>query len=482
MFELDAQGRVTALQGKTLEFKRDLSSPEKPLRTIVAFANSAGGRLVIGVEDDGVVLGVADPVAEEERISNLIADSIRPQITPGIDLVPVAGKTVLVVDVPLSTARPHYLRTKGLDSGTYVRLGSSNRLADTSLIADIERSARGIRFEDLTDSRATLADLDLSTLPLIDGRVITEDDLLPLGLATRSGDSLLPTNAGLLAASPYPDRFMPSAWVLAGRIRGANRTDIVDRMEYHGPLPGAVEPVMDFLRKHAFLSAKFGEVRRRDVWSIPIEPLREIIVNALVHANYAEPGTPVRIAFYDDHIVVEGPGLLVPGMTIPGMRNASRLRNPSLARIFRAAGLMENFGTGVRRVLEQIAEEGFREPVIEEIQDRVRFTVFVPSHDPLGGQSEQVDEQVSKSSEQVSKSSERVRALLELANRAPCSRGELLEALGLTNAYGNYKRWLVPLVEEGYLALTIPDKPNSRNQRYITTDTGRRLLADASDE
>ena len=82
----------------------------------------------------------------------------------------------------------------------------------------------------------------------------------------------------------------------------------------------------------------------------------------------------------------------------------------------------------------------------------------------------------------MSKSSEQVKALLELANRAPCSRGELLEALGLTNAYGNYKRWLVPLVEEGYLALTIPDKPNSRNQRYITTDTGRRLLADASDE
>lgn len=90
--------------------------------------------------------------------------------------------------------------------------------------------------------------------------------------------------------------------------------------------------------------------------------------------------TPLRVAFYDDHIDVEGPGLLVAGMTIPDMRNASRLRNPSLTLVFRAAGLMESFGTGVCRVYEQIAAEGLPEPKIEEVVDRVRFTVYIPSH------------------------------------------------------------------------------------------------------
>ena len=89
VLDFDEDGRVRALEGKILEFKRDLSSPTRPLRTIVAFANSAGGRLVIGVEDDGTVVGVSYPLSEEERISSLIADRISPQLVPAIDLVTV---------------------------------------------------------------------------------------------------------------------------------------------------------------------------------------------------------------------------------------------------------------------------------------------------------------------------------------------------------------------------------------------------------
>ncbi|MBK7820986.1 MAG: ATP-binding protein [Tessaracoccus sp.] len=103
VLDFDEDGRVRALEGKILEFKRDLSSPTRPLRTIVAFANSAGGRLVIGVEDDGTVVGVSDPLSEEERITSLIADRISPQLVPAIDLVTVDDATILIVDVPLST-------------------------------------------------------------------------------------------------------------------------------------------------------------------------------------------------------------------------------------------------------------------------------------------------------------------------------------------------------------------------------------------
>lgn len=131
---------------------------------------------------------------------------------------------------------------------------------------------------------------------------------------------------------------------------------------------------------------------------------------------------------------------------------------------------MEQWGTGIQRVFEQVAKAGLPEPVIEEIQDRVRVTIYVPSHDPG-----QVGEQVSKSSEQVSKSSEQVMAVLTAAG-TPRSRSELLAAIGLADAYGNYRRHLLPLIEKGYLARTIPDKPNSRLQRYRLTDTGRAHL------
>ncbi|WP_301280817.1 ATP-binding protein [Actinomyces sp. oral taxon 414] len=206
----------------------------------------------------------------------------------------------------------------------------------------------------------------------------------------------------------------------------------------------------------------------------------------------------MRIGFYDDRIQVDSPGLLLPGMTIDTMRRVSRLRNPTLARVFREAGIMEQWGTGVQRVFEQVAEAGLPEPLIEEIQDRVRVTIYIPSHDPArpsgsantGGGTDAAtgssvrvsksSEQVTKSSEQVSKSSEQVALLRALAAGELRSRAELLTTIGLTDAYGNYRRHLLPLVEQGYLARIVPDKPNSRLQRYRITDAGRARLAGIS--
>ncbi|WP_080793630.1 AlbA family DNA-binding domain-containing protein [Corynebacterium pacaense] len=483
-FELDERGRVRALEGKTLEFKRDLSSPTKPLRTIVAFANSAGGRLGIGVNDDGTVVGVSDPLAEEERISSLITDRISPQLVPAIDLLSIGEATILVVDVPLSTRRPHFMTDQGPEHGVYVRLGSTTRQADPALVAELERNARGMAFEDLPEPRASLEDLDLKTLSELRGRSTDADDLVALGLAAKQGEETVPTYAGLLAACPSPTRFLPSAWVQCGRLRGPSGTDIFDQTEIHGPMPLAVDRVMEFLLKHAYKSAVFGEVRRRDAYSIPVEAIREVVVNALVHASYAERGTPIRVGFHDDRIQVDSPGLLLPGMTVESMRRASRLRNPSLARIFREAGIMEQWGTGVQRVYDQIAAAGLPEPRVEEVMDRLRFTIYLPSHAPDVGHgidakyrnstpSEQVSAQVN---EQVSKVGEQALALLTLASSGPMSRSELLAGINLSDAYGNYRRHILPLIEAGHLARTNPDKPNSQNQRYVITEQGLVVL------
>lgn len=180
-------------------------------------------------------------------------------------------------------------------------------------------------------------------------------------------------------------------------------------------------------------------MRRRDVWSIPEEAIREVIVNALVHASYAERSTPIRTGFYDDRIQVDSPGLLLPGMTVETMRRASRLRNPALARVFREAGIMEQWGTGVQRVFEQVAEAGLPEPAIEEVMDRVRVTIFVPSHDPA----QRVDDSVlrdghshadvTNSGHQDTKSEPQVQAILETAGNEPASRSDLLASIGVGN-------------------------------------------------
>ena len=235
---------------------------------------------------------LADLLAEAERVASLIDDRISPQLVPAIDLVTLDGRTVLVVDVPLSTRRPHCMTRQGPEAGVYVRLGPTTRRADPALVAELERNARGIAFEDLPEPRATLDDIDLAVLSELRGRPTDAHDLLALGLAVAQGGEIVPTYAGILAACPDPTRFLPSAWVQCGRLRGPSGTDIFDQIEIHGPMPLAVDRAVDFLLKHAYKTAVFGRVRRRDVYSIPVEPVREVIVNALVHAGYAERGTP----------------------------------------------------------------------------------------------------------------------------------------------------------------------------------------------
>lgn len=476
LLKLDEESRVVAPEGKTLEYKRDLSSPTKLLRSIVAFANSAGGQLVVGIADDGSVAGVGDPLAEEERLASLIADRISPQLVPAIDLVTLAGLTVLVVEVPLSTRRPHYITSQGLDGGVYVRLGSTTRQADPALVAELERTGRGVAFEDMAEPRALLSDLDLVGLSKLRGRDTNAKDLVALGLVVKQGKSTVPTNAGILAACPDPTRFLPSAWVQCGRLRGPSGTDIFDQIEIHQPVPRAVDEVMTFLTKHAYKTAVFGEARRKDVYSIPIEAIREVVINALVHASYAERGTPIRVGFYDDRVVVESPGGLVSGLTVETMRGVSRLRNPSLARIFRDAGLMEQWGSGVNRVYSELAKADLPAPDFEEIVDRVRVTIHVGDHSATPSTTAQVSESSEHHTYPRSNDGRYDVGMLNAAVDGPAHRDALLEAVGLKPLSQNYARHVVPLIEAGLLAMTVPDKPRSKAQRYRLTEAGRAVL------
>lgn len=135
-------------QGRQLEFKRDLSSTRNLLKTLVAFANSAGGRLVIGVDDAQQIVGVADPLAEEERVCNLIADGIAPRLIPDVEIISVGSAPLLVIAVYPSSGRPHHVKALGEQQGTYLRLGSSNRQAGPDWIAQAHRSAAGLVFDE----------------------------------------------------------------------------------------------------------------------------------------------------------------------------------------------------------------------------------------------------------------------------------------------------------------------------------------------
>lgn|SRR5665648_432120 len=188
-------------EGKTLEFKRDISSPKNILKTLVAFANTAGGYLFIGVEDGSKeIVGVLNPLDEEERLCSLIADSIAPRLVPNIELMTVEGKTVLGVEVYPSGSRPHWVKKEGHIDGVYVRLGSTNRKADRELIAELQRSVSGVSFDEMSmpDLSADDLDLDAAKKGFKGIRELNEEELITLKLLIREQGRLVPTVGAML--------------------------------------------------------------------------------------------------------------------------------------------------------------------------------------------------------------------------------------------------------------------------------------------
>lgn len=461
-------------EGKTLEFKRDLSSPRNVLKTLVAFANSAGGRVVIGVDDDRQMVGVDDPLAEEERICNLIADAIAPRLLPNVELTSVGSQTLLVVEVFPSSSRPHYLKSVGAEQGVYVRLGSSNRQAGAELIAQLRRSAQGVVFDELPMLELGLQDLDLEAAQRLFGtqRQLDDKALTTLKLLHREQGRLVPTQGAVLLFGKVREQHFPDAWVQCGRFRGRDKVEIFDQAEIHAHLPDAVAEIELFLKKHAFKTAQFGAMRREDVWSIPLTILREAIVNALVHSDYSQRGTPIRIAFFDDRIDVESPGLLLPGMTVEDMKTGvSRIRNPVIARVFRELRLVEQWGSGVRRIFAEAAEQGLPEPTITEIATGLRLSVYLK--EPVQITPEGPDKPGAQSRAQSGAQSEKI---LQLLAGAPLSANGLIAGLGLKSKTGAFKRTVKELLDQGLIAYTLPDKPDSRLQTYRLTVLGQQML------
>ncbi|MDO5102549.1 MAG: ATP-binding protein [Lautropia sp.] len=208
----------------------------------------------------------------------------------------------------------------------------------------------------------SLDDLDIEAAQrLFDKRhVLDEQALLSLRLLVRDQGRLVPTKGGVLLFGRHREAHFPDAWVQCGRFWGEDKARIIDHQEIHASLPDAVRLVMDFLKKHAMRGADFSDIQRKDVWNIPLLMLREVVTNALVHADYSHPGAPIRVAFFDDRIEVENPGILVPGMTIEEMRRGvSNLRNRVIARVFRELGLIEQWGSGIRRIFQIEAQPAY---------------------------------------------------------------------------------------------------------------------------
>ena len=366
-------------EGKTLEFKRDLSSPDGVVRTVVAFANSAGGTVLIGVEDrTASVRGIDDPMAVEERLASLVSDSISPRLAPDIEVLSWRRTHVVAVRVFPSQSRPHHIRREGSENGTYVRVGSTNRRADAEMADEMRRAARGESFDEqpLPDLNSEAIDFRAASESFAPVRAIDKRHLETLRITTRHQGRIVPTVGGLVLFGKDRDRHFPDAWIQAGRFGGTDKTRILDHAEIRTLPLQAIEDAVAFIEKHAVQGVDIGRVKRTNRWNLPPTAVREAVINAVAHADYSQRGAPIRIAIFDDRLEIENPGLLPFGLTVEDLSHGvSKLRNRVIGRVFHTLGLVEQWGSGIQRMTTACREAGLADPRFEEIANRFRVTI-----------------------------------------------------------------------------------------------------------
>ncbi len=209
---------------------------------------------------------------------------------------------------------------------------------------------------------------------------LTSKDLESLELVTTYQGRKVPTVAGILLFGKQRLQYFPDAWIQVGRFAGESKTEILDTQDITSNLIVAIDEVIAFVKKHSMRGIAIKGARHTETWNIPIEAVREAIINAVVHADYSQQGSPIWVSIFDDRIVIESPGLLIFGLTIPDIKSGlSKLRNRVIGQVFKHLGLIEQWGSGVTRIIEKCTDFGFESPFFEEIGTHFRVTIFTES-------------------------------------------------------------------------------------------------------
>jgi predicted HTH transcriptional regulator len=215
------------------------------------------------------------------------------------------------------------LKNLGPEEGVYVRIGSTNRKADPALIQELRRMALNETFDEspLAEFDSEALDFRAASESFPKRGRLTKADLQTLRLLTSHGRRLVPTVGGLLLFGLQLERRFPDAWIQCGRFKGINKAELTDTVECRGMLQKSLEAAYEFIKRHAMQGVAIDGLKHVERASIPLRAARELLVNAVVHADYAQHGAPIRVSLFDDRIEFENPGVLLAGpFTVESMR------------------------------------------------------------------------------------------------------------------------------------------------------------------
>ena len=354
------------LENKTTEFKREFVDEIK--KTVIAFANTDGGNIYIGITDNGDIIGVNDVDETMLRVTNTMRDAIKPDITMFMDCSceTMENKNIIKIAVQAGTAKPYYLAKKGIrPEGVFIRQGASSVPATESAILKMIKETSGECFEEARSLNQNLKFTQTERFFQDKEIAFSEIQKRTLGLI---GEDNTYTNLGLILSDECP--YTIKIAVFEGTVKAVFK----DRYEFQGSMLRQLEEAYNFIDRYNRTRAEFKGLNRIDIRDYPPEAIREALLNAIVHRDYAFSSS-ILINIFDDRMEFVSVGGLIKGISYNDiMLGISITRNKKLADIFYRLRLIEAYGTGIMKINLSYVNY-LRKPVIEVSDNAFKITL-----------------------------------------------------------------------------------------------------------
>ena len=483
-------------EGRRLEFKTDLPTKAELAKTIISFANDAGGSFYIGIQENPrAIVGLNDDqlIPLEEKISNIIHDQCAPVILPEISFLSHEEKHIIKTQIHKGSAPPYHLKSKGVKNGTFIRVGSTNRQASPEMIAEMERQKQNISFDSelIYIKNADQVNIKLFKELFFEktGEELTRQVLSKLDLFKNEQGRELPTNAMiLLSDDELRKQQFPYAKVECARFKGTITGNFIDQKTIDTNVSIQAEQAYQFILRHISQSSTdYSGVYRNDRWEYPIIAIREVIRNAVIHRDYSLGGKDIKIAIFDDKIEITSPGKLMPSVDFSDMDSGqSDIRNKILAPVFKRLGIIEQWGNGLKLIAEELQvypeiELSWKEP---GIAFRVTFTNTnfqqqqVEQHEfenELGAIGTKLALSRHQVGTKLAPGWNQVVTILDFCKN-PQSMQAIMHKAEWKDRSKFRNKYIKLLLELQLILMTIPDKPKSSKQQYQITERGLAFL------
>jgi ATP-dependent DNA helicase RecG len=438
-------------ESSVLEFKQKLPAKQQIIKTIIGFCNQFGGRLVVGVSDDGTITGLPEESVDEtmEALHKSLYESCTPTVLPLIYTQRIQDKIILLIEVSSGMNKPYFITSLGLNEGCYVRAGLQTVKATPSMIQELQWQARGKELDKMPVYSAIDNDLDIASFMIfLRNRGIETPEWREMALhydvLVEEHKRTFPSIAGILLFGKNPQRALSEAFIICTQFKGVQGREAIASVDCTGTLFEQYQKGLLFLTSRLYRSfAIRGAGPRQEQLEIPEEALREVLLNALVHRDYHVRG-PTKIAIFDDRVEVFSPGNF-PGPLKPHQleMGLTYVRNAVIGRVFREAKLTEKLGTGLRTLFASYRERGLDLPHVLEGNGFVKCILPRPDHH--------------KASYKVSNSSDQLQRLLQISDEITVA--DVMKEL--TTSKATATRLLKQLVDEGVL-IRIGKGPSTR--------------------